>query len=75
MGRRLLDHEMACLKRAFDAACDEATLTGCSGRDVIRRIVLERYTTESSEDEFKSLVRKIIAQRRGLRPLDRANEN
>lgn len=66
MGRQLSDHEMASLRRAFGAACDEATLTGTTGREVVLRIVLERHTSEASEEDFKRLVRTIIAERRGL---------
>ncbi len=66
MGRKLSDHETASLRRAFDAACGEATLTGATGREVILRVVMERCTSEASEEDFKRLVRTIIAQRRGL---------
>lgn len=66
MGRKMSDHETASLRRAFDTACDEATLTGAAGREVILRAVLERYTSEASEEDIKMLVRTIIAQRRGL---------
>ena len=66
MGRKLSDHDMALFTRAFDVACVEATLTGAAGRGVIHRLVLERYRSEAGEEEIKSLVKKIIAQRRGL---------